>query len=461
MRHILAAIFVFGCMAGAAFAADRPSNLLVVMTDDQGIWSLGCYGGTDARTPVLDRLAAEGVRMTNAFATIPVCSPSRATFWTGRIPSQHGIHDWIKHENMGPRARYCLDPDEVQLSEILARNGYTCGLSGKWHLGDSLHPHAGYTFWFAMPEGSSRYNDADMIRDGRVVQTRGYLTDRIADAAIEFLDANRERPFFLNVEFNAPHSPWDGHPEDLLAQYRGCAFDSIPRVPTHPWSAFNFDTFDRPRTTTQYFASVTGVDRAVGRILEHLDRLGLAESTLVVFTTDQGFNVGHHGLWGKGNASNPRNMYDTSMRIPMLLRQKGRIAPGKTVEAPVSSYDFLPTLLEWLNLPPSPGRNLPGKSFAALLRGEKTEWTDTVYGEYGQARMIRTPRAKYVHRANGGPQELYDLAADPGENTNLADDPAHQQQKKELRTRLFAWFGKYAEAGADPIGQEYLRPADK
>lgn len=445
---------------GSAAAADKP-NLLVVMTDDQGAWSLGCYGNREARTPVVDRLAADGVRLTHAFAFTPVCSPSRATFFTGRIPSQHGIHDWIKHENIGNRARYCLE-GEALLADILSRSGYSCGLSGKWHLGDTMRPHPGFSYWFTLLEGSSRYQDAEAILNGERIQTEGYLTDGITDHALAFLDRIDHRPFYLEVQYNAPHSPWIGHDPALVAMFDDCPFDSIPKVDVHPWASVQMNQIGNRATLQQYFAACAGVDRGVGRILEKLETLGVMNDTLVVFTSDQGFCCGHRGLWGKGNASNPRNMFDPSMRTPMIFRWPGRIEGGRELDAMVSAIDFVPTLLALLELPPSPARHLPGRSFAPLLSGgEVAGWPDAVFGEYGRARMIRTRGHKYVHRADGGPHELYDLARDPEETTNLADSADHLELRRLLRDRLFTWFERYVEAGADPVGQEYLHPDDR
>jgi arylsulfatase A-like enzyme len=448
-------------LLAVARSAAAPINLVIIMTDDQGAWSMGCYGNPEAHTPALDCLAAGGVRLTRAFATIPVCSPSRATFFTGRLASQHGIHDWIKHENVGPRARYCLE-GEVLLSDVLAKHGYTCGLSGKWHLGDSLNPHASFSYWFAMPQGGSNYNDAPMCWQGKTIETKGYVTDRITDRAIEFLDQNKERPFFLNVQYNAPHTPWNYNPPELLDLFKDTPFDSIPKVPLHLWAIDDLDRRGRRETLRQYFALVAGVDRGVARIIEQLKRLDLLERTLVVFTSDQGYCLGHHGVVGKGNGTNPRNMYDTSLRVPMIFYHPGRLTAGRTSDVLLSAYDFVPTLLDYLGLPPSPGRNLPGRSAVAALTGATpTDWPDAIFGEYGHTRMIRTGDWKYVHRADGGPLELYDLTSDPGETHNLAKDREHRQQLVALRTRLFEWFDRYVEAGADPIGQEYLLPADR
>ncbi len=441
---------------GAA-AAKRPTNLVFIMTDDQGAWSLGCYGNREARTTGVDRLAADGIRFTRAFAFTPVCSPSRATFLTGRIPSQHGIHDWIRYENAGDRARDCL-ADEVLLSSTLARHGYTCGLVGKWHLGDSMHPHADYSWWFALPQGSSAYQDAEVCWKGELVKTRGYITDRITDQALNFLDANKSRPFFLTVAYNAPHSPYSGHPETLVSPFNECPFQSAPDLDTHPWSIGNVKQQRTVGNLSQYYAACSGISRGVERIVDQLKQLGLTRSTLVVYTSDQGFCCGHHGLWGKGNASNPRNMYDTSCQIPLIFLHPGRIARGRTTDVMFSAIDFVPTVLDYLGLPPSTGRNLAGRSFAAVLEGKEWQGPDAVFGEYGRTRMIRTGEWKLVHRADGGPHELYDLRSDPGEEVNLAEKPEHRPRLVELRDRLRDWFARYAEAGRDPIGQEYLRP---
>jgi len=463
MKNLAAflAVMVWGSV-GVALAADKPAtNLIFIMTDDQGAWSLGCYGNPEARTPAVDHLAAEGIRFRRAFATIPVCSPSRATFLTGRIPSQHGIHDWIKNENMGERARYILDR-EVLLRQILARHGYTCGVVGKWHLGDSLKSRADFSYWFALPQGSGVYNDAPMCWQGEVINVPGYLTDRITDRAIVLVTANNDQPFFLFVAYSAPHSPWVGHPQDLVDEYMKCPFNEIPKDPPHPWSSTHANLLGHKPTLAQYFAACSGVDRGVDRIIKGLDDLKLAERTLVVYTSDQGYNVGHHGLWGKGNASNPRNMYDTSMQVPLIFRQPGRVPKGRETDVLFGAYDFVPTVLDYLGLPPSPGRNLPGRSVAAVVQGRPDNApADAVYGEYGRARSIRTDRWKFVHRADGGPDELYDLHADPGEKDNLIDKPELRSTMIDLRKRIFDWFSRYGEAGTDPVGQEYIRPTEK
>ncbi|KPJ54408.1 MAG: sulfatase, partial [Planctomycetes bacterium DG_58] len=171
----------------------RP-NVVFILTDDQGPWAAHVCGNEEIRTPNLDRLAGEGVRFENFFCTSPVCSPARASLMTGRIPSQHGVHDWISRGSMPPDPQAYLE-GQTCFTDVLAANGYVCGLSGKWHLGDSMRPQHGFTHWFCMPTGGSQYNDATMIRDGKPVTCPGYLTDVITDDALGFIDANRDRPF--------------------------------------------------------------------------------------------------------------------------------------------------------------------------------------------------------------------------------------------------------------------------
>jgi arylsulfatase A-like enzyme len=247
----------------------------------------------------------------------------------------------------------------------------------------------------------------------------------------------------------------------LVDLFEACSFDAIPSVPRHPWSIHRRAQITNRDHLKAYYAMCTGVDRGVARLLDRLESLGVSDNTLVIYTSDQGYCCGHHGLWGKGNASNPRNMYDTSMQVPLIFRHSGKLPAGRTSDALFSAYDFLPTVLDYLGLPVPKGRNLPGRSFVPVLTGAPFEAPDAVFAEYGRARCIRTADFKLVHRCDGGPHELYDLRNDPRERENLADDPAYRERLVALRGRLFQWFDRYAEMGTDPVGQEYLRPEER
>jgi arylsulfatase A-like enzyme len=370
---------------------------------------------------------------------------------TGRIPSQHGVHDWLSDGNMPPHTIRYLE-GLTCYTDILAGNGYTCGLSGKWHLGDSMTPQHGFSHWFCMPKGGSRYQDAEMIRGGRVETFPGYLTDVITDDALAFIEANKDRPFYLSVNYNAPHTPFTGHPKEIVDSYDDCPFASCPQEAAHPWAVPDSRRHLGNRESLKgYFAAITGVDINVGRIVDKLQAMGLTASTLVIFSSDNGYSCGHHGFWHKGNATFPLNMYENSVKVPMVFSQPGRVPAGKVPSALVSQYDFMPTLLEYLNLPAVMDPTLPGRSFlpALLNRAGQAAQHVVVYDEYGPVRMIRTPEWKYVHRYPYGPHELYDLKADADERRNLVDDKSKAPVVDQMRRQLAGWFARYVRPELD------------
>jgi arylsulfatase A-like enzyme len=445
----------------------RP-NILFILTDDQGYWALGAAGNEEVQTPNLDHLAAQGTRFDNMFCVSPVCSPARASILTGRIPSQHGVLDWIRKGNMPAIASENGRDDDRAIqylhglhayTDVLAAAGYTCGISGKWHMGDSLQPQKGFSYWFIFPWGGGHYYNALVIRDGEPQRDSRYLTDVITEGGLRFLDAqaDSDAPFYLSVHYTAPHSPWHQgqHPEELVALYKDCPFESCPVVPGgHPWqinSAPRGRGEKRRELLGGYYAAITGLDRGVGQLLARLDALGVREDTLVIFTSDNGMNMGHHGIWGKGNGTFPQNMYDTSVKVPAVVSRPGHVPQGVVDAHLLSHYDLMPTLLDYVGLAKPAAADLPGRSFAPLLRGEAVAERDhiVVYDEYGPVRMIRTPDWKYVHRYPFGPHELYDLVRDPGEEQNLIDDPTARGRAAALKGELEAWFARYTDPELD------------
>ncbi len=442
-------------------------NFVFILADDQGSWAMRCAGNAELHTPNLDRLAASGARFTNFFCASPVCSPARASILTGRIPSQHGIHDWIRKGNLNARRAGLNGDDDREIdyladlrgyTDYLAQNGYVCGISGKWHLGNSAHPQQGFSYWHVFPWGGGDYHNAHIFRDGRLEQDARYLTDVITEGGLRFLDqcAHNGQPFYLSAHYTAPHSPWERgqHPEALTSLYADCPFDSVPDLPAHPWqinSAPRGSGEKRRELLGGYFAAVTGLDRGVGQILDKLEALGLRENTLVIFSSDNGMNMGHHGIWGKGNGTFPQNMYDTSVKVPMLVSRPGHTPAGMVCDDLLSHYDLLPTLLDYAGVDYPEAGQLPGRSFAPLLRGQKLPPRErvVVFDEYGPVRMIRTRAWKYVHRYPYGPNELYDLANDPDEEHNLAGDAGHRSRMEALRGEMQAWFHQYADPRVD------------
>lgn len=439
--------------------AGRP-NVLFVVSDDQGAWALGCGGNREISTPVLDALAVRGVRFDNFFCTSPVCSPARASLLTGDIPSAHGVHDWIRVGSMGD-ARIDYLHGQTLVNDVLARNGYRNALIGKWHLGASDVPRASFVKWFAHQSGMGPYYNAPMVDHDRPCVVEGYITDVLADTAIAFLRAEQDNaaPFWLSLNFTAPHYPWiDSHPEAFTDLYRHCAFASCPDEPPHPWfiggrAAVERGRAERRASLIGYFAAVSAMDAAIGRVLGEVDRAGLGASTLVVFMSDNGMNCGHHGIWGKGNGTRPQNMYDTSVKVPCIVAQPGRIPEGRVNADLVSGYDVFPTLVDYLGLAHALDRRKPGRSFRDILEGKTAAGRDAivVYDEYGPVRMVRTHAWKYVHRYPAGPHELYDLTADPGERTNLVDALHARSVVEALRGRLEGWFAQYVDPARDGV----------
>lgn len=427
-------------------------NVVFILTDDQGPWAMGCAGNHEIRTPNLDRLAASGTRFENFFCTSPVCSPSRASFLTGRMPSAHGVHDWVREGNVPPDHIEYMD-GLCCYPEILRQDGYATGLCGKWHLGASHIPQGGLESWYALQGGSCDYNAAPVVRDGKLVVEDGYITDVITDEALKFLDGNARRPFYLHVTYNAPHAPWTGHPQEIMKSYDDCPFETCPQGELHPWArgCLAEKVMGNREMLKGYFSAVTAMDGGVGRIIGRLEELGLRENTIVAFFSDNGFSCGHHGFWGKGNGTFPLNMYENSVKIPAILSSPGRIPGGTVTRALVSAYDWMPTLLDFLDLPRPDDPLLPGTSMLPVITGEADELRDevVVFDEYGPVRMIRTREWKYIRRFPDGPDELYDLVGDPGEDRNLADEPGHSARVDEMRSRMETWFGRHSQPERD------------
>jgi arylsulfatase A-like enzyme len=419
-------------LKAASGTSDRP-NVILIMTDNHGAWSLGCYGNQDIRTPHIDRLAVEGTLLTRCYANNAVCSPTRASFLTGLMPCQHGVHRYLgaNEAQIGPDAYNTLEEFDT-LPSLLADAGYVCGLSGKWHLGGNLQPQEGFTFWTTKPHGHSQgFYGQQVIENGQTRVESTYLTDYWTERGIEFIQTNRERPFFLFLAYNGPYGLGAAMREPIRNRhqqtYADATLPGFPRKSPHPWNHHYGDWVGDLQVIRKYAAEISAIDDGVGRVMDALKRWRLDDNTLIVFTADQGLAGGHSGFWGMGDHTRPLTAFDWTTHIPLIFWQPGRIPAGRRSDLLVSNVDFLPTMLEHLRLewkrsdqPASPGR-----SFAQVLAGHPIElWDDTVFYEFENVRAIRTGRWKYIERFRQGPNELYDLAADPGELENLIDRPS-------------------------------------
>ena len=430
-------------------AAARRPNVVMFMTDDHGAWATGAYGCPTIRTPHIDRLAAGGARFTRAFACTPVCSPSRMTYMTGALPSHHHVQDWLlPDDSYGPRSHRWLDGFRTY-SELFAGAGYTLGMCGKWHMGEDDKAQAGFTYWATVPGGGGPYRDVAFVHDGTTRKIEGFKTDIQTDFALDFLDRHHREPFYLYVPFYAPHTPYDFQPERDRRPYAGDRFPCFPDTPMHPWQNQGLAKMHgNTEAKRAYTALISGVDYNVGRVVERLEKLRVRDNTLIVFTADQGWNAGHHGVWGKGNGTTPFNMYEESLRVPLIWNHPRRIRAGQTIDAMVSSYDYFHSILDYAGIQPPADPRHVGRSYAPFLHGHKPAWRNRLYFEYAYVRGVRTENLKYVERTGGYPSELYDIEADPGETRNAIADPAHAAQRDGLRADLAAWF---RQAGAPPL----------
>jgi arylsulfatase A-like enzyme len=356
---------------------------------------------------------------------------------------------------MGKNA-YCTIGEFRSLPKILRDAGYVCGLSGKWHLGANISPQEGFTDWHTMPHGhTAAFYGAEVIENGKVRTEPEYLTDFWTDHAVRFIEKNKSRPFFLFLSYNGPY----GLGGSLLKPaknrhaeyYADKQLPSFPRETPHPWLRSNKQFINNVRAMRRYAAEVSGVDDGVGRVMEALKKQGLDENTIVVFAGDQGLACGQGGFWGMGDHTRPLTAYDWTMHVPLIWRHPGHVPAGKRQKLLVSNYDFLPSLLGYLGLKEkqAPKPASPGRSYAAALRGKTPDWDNVVFFEFENVRAIRTDRWKLIARFPDGPNELYDLRADPGERTNLIDRDAHAGTRRQLRKRLEAFFARYADPRYD------------
>ncbi len=452
--------------AAAPVGAEGRPNVLVVIADDMGHGDLGVHGNPVVKTPNLDRLAREGVRLTR-FQVAPVCAPTRASLLTGRYHYRTGVVDTF-------RGRALMHTDEVTLAEALGAAGYRTGIFGKWHLGDNapMRPmDQGFAEALVLkgggigqpsdPPGGSSYFDPLLQRNGRPERRRGYCSDVFTDAAIAFLgDRGRDAPFFAYVAFNAPHTPLEV-PESYRTPYAAAdlSADRFPRGGSPP---------PRPALkdeTARVYGMVTNIDDNVGRLLEKVEALGLAGETLVIFLTDNGPEQVRYvsGLRGRKGT-----VYDGGIRVPCFVRWPGRLAPGKVVDRVAAAIDIMPTVLDACGVTPPGGVRFDGLSLWPLLTGKAgaADWPDrTVFTQWHRgdvperyrAFAARDQRYKLVRAegAPGRPFELFDTEADPYERDDLA--AAFPDVVTRLKGEYSAWFDDVSRTrGYDPPPRIHL-----
>ncbi len=448
-RGILLFLIPFISFQGCKDLKESPKpNILFIYTDDQAAWGTGVSGNDQIHTPHIDQLAAEGAYFPNSFVTTPVCSPARVSLMTSQYASEYGVYDFIPqigHRLYDPGVEIGLSPESITFPEVLQQAGYTTGLVGKWHVGiweqngpKTYHPtNHGYDYFMGLTGGGTRPVDPVLEKDGVEQQFEGLTCDILTDHAIGFLKEQHEKPFLLSLHYRAPHAAWLPVADEDWAPY-----DTLdPEIPNPDFP--DLDVEKVKRKLKEYMASISGVDRNVGRILELLKELNIDYKTIVVFTSDHGYNMGHHGIEHKGNgywitktghpaqgnlAKNSRpNMYDQSLRVPAIIRWPGIVEPGVIIHENMTNLDWYPTLLEMAHTNFPPGQIIRGRSLVPLLKGKSLSWDPDIYAEYSMInyskaymRTYRTPEWKLtLDFLNPDRHELYHLTKDPGETQNL------------------------------------------
>jgi len=421
--------------------APRP-NVVLVITDDQGYFDLGCHGNPTLKTPHLDRLYTQSVRLTD-FHVCPLCSPTRAALMTGRYASRTGVWATTVGRSL-PRA------EEVTVADCFTAGGYQTGVFGKWHLGDNfpfrpqdrgfgevlIHGGGGVG---QTPDGwGNDYFDDTYYHNGRPEKFTGYCTDVWFDAALAFIRTNRERPFFVYLPTNAPHGPL------LVAE------------------KYSKPYLDQgvPASRAKFYGMVANIDENMGRLMDRLDELGLAENTILIFMTDNGTAAGNRGPM-RGAKGSP---YEGGHRVPCFIRWPAGLEGGRDVDRLTAHFDLLPTLLDLCGLKKPEGVTLDGTSLAPLLtgRGDLAERTLVVQTQQREDPLkwkscaVMTERWRLV---NG--KELFDVQADPEQKRDLA--AANPEIVARLTGAYEAWwddvFARVDEYSHIVIGSEAENPA--
>ena len=435
-------------LAGTSLADEPRPNVVLIVIDDLGWADLGCYGSKFHKTPHLDRMAAEGMRFTQAYAACPVCSPTRAAIMTGRYPQRMGITTWLpghpdknEYRLLSPKVNQQLPAEEITIAEVLKTAGYVSASIGKWHLGGTgslptdhgfdvniAGDHAGSPYSYFSPYTNKKGNSIPGLEQAPADE---YLTDRLSAEAEKFIEANQQKPFFLYLPHYAVHTPLTAKPE-LLKKYGA--------MPAQP---------NGSQINPVYAAMMESMDEAVGRVLKKLDELKLSEKTLVVFTSDNGGLCNGNGQIIPPTSNSPlrdgkSHLYEGGVRVPLIFKWPGVVKPGTTSDAIVSSVDFFPTIVSACKA--TSKASIDGANLRPVLDGSGKLERDAIYWHFphynGNAAAkpgaaIRAGDWKLIEFYETGRRELFNVAKDMRESNNLIEQNA--DIAKDLHSRLTAW----------------------
>jgi arylsulfatase A-like enzyme len=417
------------CLVISSLSAAQKPNVLLILTDDQGYGDVASHGNKWLKTPHHDQLAAAGARFKRYFVS-PVCAPTRASILTGRWHLRTGVHGVTHGHDI-------IRTEEVTLAEIFKANGYATGAYGKWHNGEH-YPHTpngqGFDEFVGFCAGHwNNYFDTILEENGKFIKSEGYIVDYLTTRTIEFIEKNQKKPWFAFVPFNTPHLPW--------------------QAPEKYWKRFK-DNKELTLETRCAYAMVENIDDNIGRLMAALDRLKLAENTIVLFMSDNGANTDRFNVSMKGRKG---NMHEGGTRVPLFIRWTGKIKPGTVVKPITAHVDLLPTLVELTGV--KMGKTLPldGKSLVPLLNGHDSDWPKrTLFSHWKGTKpnrgTVRTDRWRAVKTPQNENWELYDMQVDSEESMDLA------QKNPEVLTHMKAeymkWFADVTKDGFEQVKTE-------
>jgi arylsulfatase A-like enzyme len=446
MRYLAAAVLMFVSSLCVSAGEARKPNIVFILADDLGYTDVGCFGSKYYETPNIDRLAAEGMRFTSGYSCGPNCQPTRAALMSGQYGPRTGVYTVGSIDRFAWQSRplrpvdnvTALPLDKITIADSLRKAGYATGMFGKWHLGNDPKHHPSQRGFDEAIESMGVH--FDFKTNPPTEYPKGeYLADFLTDHAVDFIERHRDQPFFLYLPHFAVHAPHQAK-QELIEHFK-----DKPPVGGHKSPA--------------YAAMIKSIDESVGRVVATLDKLGLTENTLVIFSSDNGGVGGYEsaGVHIKGVTDNAPlkggkgTLYEGGVRIPYIFYWKGKIAAGMKNATPINSVDLYPTLLEIAGAERPRGYSLDGLSYASLLTGDKKKLDrDAIFwhfpGYLGAAgdqwrttpgASVRSGDWKLIEYFEDGRQELYNLQNDIGEKHNLAKE--NPKKVKELHARLAAW----------------------
>jgi arylsulfatase A-like enzyme len=413
------------CAALRGQSPGAKPNIVFILADDLGYGDLSCYGRPDYKTPVLDSLAAQGIKFMSAYAAAPVCTPTRCAFITGRYPQrlEVGLYEPLRTES--PDMEKGLPPSQPTVASLLKANGYDTALIGKWHLGwkPEFGPNQhGFDEFFGILAGVGDYfthandrGEPDLWENLAPVERLGYLTDLLSDRAAAYVSRKRSRPFYLSLHYTAPHSPWEG-PEDEAIGHR----EHGPGPMTSGGSL------------PIYGAMMKRMDAGIGKVLNALQRAKIDRQTLVIFTSDNG---GERYSYNWPFSFQKLYLFEGGIRVPAIVCWPGVIPAGRVTEQASITMDWSATLLAVTGTAPDPSSPLDGEDLMAVCQGTRPVYDRTLFWRTATRAAARVGKWKYLN--DEGKESLFDLAVDPGEKNDLR--AAQQETFDRVRARYRTW----------------------